>query len=436
MKAFSRYRWIVVAIIMGFMLLHQIDRLLIGSMAKQISEEFNINDAEFGKIVSGALVVAAICYPIWGYLYDRYARAKLLALASFIWGATTWLSALARTYPTFRMARATTGIDDSSYPGIFSLIADYFGPTLRGKIYGLLYLTQPLGFLVGMGLGLIVSGLMGWRNIFYLTGAMGIVIAVLIFFFVKEPKRGMSEPELEDMQEISTFKFDWQTARDLFKNRTLRMLYIQGFFGVFPWNAITYFFILYMQRERQYEDMTIYIMMGIAVMVLAAGYPIAGALGDYLFKLNPKGRLIVAMTGVIIGAVMMIITLSIPRDNQLLFAISLTVNAFFIPFATANVISSVYDVTLPEVRSTALSIQSIIESAGAAFVPWIVGEISIRYDLKTAFLIICPIAWFLGFIFFNVAARYIPGDIQTLRSIMRERADHERMIQDEQMVGD
>jgi hypothetical protein len=26
------------------------------------------------------------------YLYDRYARAKLLSLASFIWGATTWLS--------------------------------------------------------------------------------------------------------------------------------------------------------------------------------------------------------------------------------------------------------------------------------------------------------------------------------------------------------
>jgi Na+/H+ antiporter NhaC len=31
---------------------------------------------------------------VWGYLYDRYARAKLLALASLIWGSTTWLNAL------------------------------------------------------------------------------------------------------------------------------------------------------------------------------------------------------------------------------------------------------------------------------------------------------------------------------------------------------
>ena len=41
----------------------------------------------------------------------------------------------------------------SPYPGIFTLIADYFGPSLRGKIYGILQLAQPLGFLVGLILG-------------------------------------------------------------------------------------------------------------------------------------------------------------------------------------------------------------------------------------------------------------------------------------------
>lgn len=51
------------------------------------------------------------------YLYDRYTRPKLLAAAAFIWGATTWLSAVAPTYPAFLATRASTGIDDSSYPG-------------------------------------------------------------------------------------------------------------------------------------------------------------------------------------------------------------------------------------------------------------------------------------------------------------------------------
>jgi hypothetical protein len=39
--------------------------------------------------------VVAVFYPLWGYLYDRYARSKLLSLAAFIWVSTTWLNALA-----------------------------------------------------------------------------------------------------------------------------------------------------------------------------------------------------------------------------------------------------------------------------------------------------------------------------------------------------
>src|SRR5512141_2005454 len=121
-----RYRWFVVTVFFFFMLLHQTDKLMIGSLQVPITETFGIGNKEWGFINTGALIVATVLYPIWGYLYDRYARAKLLALASLIWGATTWLSSLARTFPVFITTRASTGVDDSSYPGLFTLIADYF----------------------------------------------------------------------------------------------------------------------------------------------------------------------------------------------------------------------------------------------------------------------------------------------------------------------
>jgi MFS family permease len=134
----SRYRYFVVSIFFFFMLLHQSDKLLIGPLTTPIMETFDINEAQMGAVFTGALLVGALLFPIWGFLYDRFARPKLLALASFIWGSTTWLSAIAPTYPAFVVTRASTGIDDSSYPGIFSLIADYFSPKSRGKVYGLL----------------------------------------------------------------------------------------------------------------------------------------------------------------------------------------------------------------------------------------------------------------------------------------------------------
>jgi MFS transporter, Spinster family, sphingosine-1-phosphate transporter len=425
MKNQSRYRWFVVAIFFVFMLLHQCDKLLIGPLTTPIMKEFGINRAQMGFITTGALIIGAIFYPLWGYLYDRYARAKLLALASFIWGATTWISAIAPTYPTFMATRASTGIDDSSYPGLYSLIADYFMPQVRGKIYGLLELSMPIGYLLGMILGLFLGGVVGWRGVFYITGSLGVILSVVIFFGVREPPRGQSEPELADLEQIGTYRFSWANARDLFKKPTLLVLFTQGFFGVFPWNVITYWFFNYLETERGYDQNAVFSTMVVAVLVLAAGYPVGGALGDYFFKRTPRGRALVAMVGVLTGAVLLTLTLNVPNANQGLFMVMLACTALFIPFAAANVISTVYDVTLPEVRSSALSVQYLIESSGAALAPGIAGLIADQTSLKSAFLLICVSTWLLCGVFFALVAWLAPRDIRTLRRQMAERAEHE-----------
>ena len=93
----SRHRWFVLAVSYGFILLHQADKLLIGPLTTPIIEEFGISQAQMGAVSTAAILVSALFYPVWGYLYDRYARARLLAAASFLWGATTTLNALARS---------------------------------------------------------------------------------------------------------------------------------------------------------------------------------------------------------------------------------------------------------------------------------------------------------------------------------------------------
>jgi MFS transporter, Spinster family, sphingosine-1-phosphate transporter len=425
----SKYRWVAVGILFLFMLLHQSDRLLIGSMTTSIMEEFGINRAQMGAVSTAALIVAALFYPLWGYLYDRYARSKLLALASFLWGASTWLAAIAPTYPTFVATRAATGIDDSSYPGVYSMISDYFGPRQRGKIYGLLELTAPVGFLIGMLLGLFLAGAIGWRSVFYLTGSLGLVMAVVIYFGLREPQRGSSEPELANMEQISNYKFNWQAARAQVKIPTQIILFAQGFFGVFPWNVITFWFINYLQTERGYSDNTVFLTMGVAVVALAIGYPLGGALGDYLFQRTPRGRVIVAITGVVVGGVMLAVTLNVPIEDEGLFLVMMTITALFMPFPAPNMISTVQDIALPEVRSSSLSIQLLIESSGAALAPLLAGLIADQSSLKTSFLVICLSAWALCAAFYVLALFTIPKDTARLRLLMRERAASETQLQ-------
>jgi MFS family permease len=423
----SRYRWFVVFVFFTFMLLHQADKLLIGPLTTPIMETFGIDEARMGAVFTGALVIEAVFYPLWGYLYDRYARSKLLALASFIWGSTTWLSAIAPTYPSFLTTRASTGIDDSSYPGLYSLISDYFGPSIRGKVYGLLQLTQPLGYMLGLIVATLLSAVVGWRGVFYVTGSLGVLLSMVIFFGVREAPRGKSEPELADLEQIGIYRFDRKVALGLFRKRSLLLLFAQGFAGVFPWNVITYWFFRYLETERNYGPDAVLTTMVPVVLVLALGYFVGGAAGDFLFSRTPRGRLLVSMTAVLLGAVLLTITMNVPVEDQTLFLIMLMVTALFIPFAAPNVISTVYDVTLPEVRSTALAVQYFIESAGAALAPLLAGLIAVRSSLHNAILLICVSTWVVCSIFFAFAAYLVPRDVEALRQAMRERAERERL---------
>ncbi|NLE44189.1 MAG: MFS transporter [Chloroflexi bacterium] len=422
----TRYRWYVVAVCFLFMLLHQADKLLIGPLTSSIMETYGIDEEQMGRVFTGALVVGAVFYPLWGYLYDRYSRSKLLALASFLWGASTWLSAVAPNYGAFLATRASTGIDDSSYPGLYSLISDYFGPHVRGRIFGLLQITMPIGYLLGMVLAMTLQASLGWRNVFYITGSLGILLSILIALGVREAPRGQSEPELADLAEFGAYRFSWKAARGLLKTRSLLLLFAQGFFGVFPWNVITYWFFRYLETERGFSSDAVLITMVVAVLVLACGYFVGGTLGDMLFKRTTRGRLIVCIVGVLSGAVLLLATFNVPVGNQVVFGVLLSATALFIPFAASNVVSTVHDVTLPEIRSTALAVQYFVESAGAALAPWLAGYIAVRSSLGDAILWICVVSWLICALFFVLAVRLLPGDVASMRVMLRERASQAR----------
>ena len=435
-KQSKAYSVFVVVVFALFMLLHQTDKLLIGSLQLPISETFNLNNRQWGLINSGALIIGTILYPIWGYLYDKYSRVKLLALASFIWGATTWMSSVVKTYTGFLFTRASTGIDDSAYPGLYSLIADYFTPKVRGRIYGILQLTQPIGYLLGMILALMIAPMLngavgqmeGWRTIFIITGSLGIIMAAVIFFGIKEVPRGKSEPEFADMEEIGQFRFKWSSLKDVLKKKTMWFVFLQGFAGVFPWNVITFFFFGYLMTERGYDNDSVLFTMGPVIIILAAGYFIGGALGDWLFKHTLKGRIIISSIGVILGAIFLYFALVTPVEQMTTFLILMSLTALFMPFSSPNVIATVFDISLPEVRSSAQAVEYFVENSGAALAPILAGLIADAYSTQTAIMTVCISAWVLCFFLYLGALFFVDGDIKTLRASLSERANQEKAL--------
>jgi MFS family permease len=188
----------------------------------------------------------------------------------------------------------------------------------------------------------------------------------------------------------------------------------------------TYWFFRYLETERGYTSDAVLLTMVVAVLVLALGYFVGGALGDFFFKRTRRGRALVAATAVLLGAILLYFAMGVPVENQALFLVMISLTALFIPFSSPNVLSTVYDVTLPEVRSTAVAVQYFIESAGAATAPFLAGLIAVHSSLHDAILIVCESAWVLCAIFLVGVAYLVPRDIEALRQAMRQRAEMER----------
>jgi MFS family permease len=418
----SHHRWTAVVIFFLFMLLHQTDRLLIGPLTSSIMAEFNLSEVEMGGVMTGALILGSVFYPIWGYLYDRFARPKLLALASFIWGITTWLSAIAPTARFFLISRASTGIDDSSYPGIASLISDYFSPEKRSRIFGFLQLSIPLGYLLGLIIALSLGNTYGWRVIYLFTGFLGVLLSILIYIIVKDVPRGASEPDLAAITHFSRAKLDLPLFLSLLNIPSLRYMFLQGFLGVLPWQVITFWSFRYLEIERNYSPENISTIMIPAVLFIGAGYFIGGILGDAAYNHSKRGRLIISIFGVILGAVFLTFTLITPAAKINQFKILLWVTCFLIPVPSPNIAVTVYDVVLPEIRSTATSIQYFLGNLGSAFAPLLAGFIAQTYSLGIALLSISLFSWFFSSIILGFSAYHLPDDHYNMRQLLKKRA--------------
>ncbi len=111
----------------------------------------------------------------------------------------------------------------------------------------------------------------------------------------------------------------------------------------------------------------------------------------------------------------------------------MSLTALFMPFSSPNVLSTVLDITLPEVRSSAQAVESFVENSGAALAPLLAGAIAVAAGSKQfAIMTVCISAWVLCFFLYLGALFFVDGDIKSLRAQMADRASQKKAIQGDQ----
>ena len=185
-------RWFVLAAMVGVYSLSIADRYVISTVLEPIRIELSLTDSGVGFLtgVSLALFYVAFGLPI-AWLMDRSNRRTLISVSVIAWSVMTLCTGFSRNYWQLLLSRFGVGIGESgATPGANSLISDYFPPIRRPMALTLFSLGAPIGAWLGAVVAGGIADRFGWRAVFIALGVPGTLFGLLVFYTVREPRRG------------------------------------------------------------------------------------------------------------------------------------------------------------------------------------------------------------------------------------------------------
>jgi len=188
----KRYRHFVLAMLVLVYTLNFLDRNVLGILAPYIKKALDLSDRQVGLM--GGLAFAAL-YSTLGlpiaWLADRGSRRRIMAWALTLWSAFTALCGFTHSFAQFFLARVGVGIGEAGgVAPAYSMISDYFPKQQRARALSVYSLGIPIGTAAGILFGGLIAAHINWRAAFIIVGAVGVVLAPIFRYTVRDPKRG------------------------------------------------------------------------------------------------------------------------------------------------------------------------------------------------------------------------------------------------------
>jgi MFS family permease len=132
-------------------------------------------------IVSGFLLGYVAVLPLIGRLADLRGRLPVLVGSLVVFAFGSLVTAAAFDLPSMVAGRFLQGVGGGGLvPATLALVADIYPPHRRGVPLGVVGAVQELGSVVGPLYGAVVLAFGGWRDIFWINLAVGLVLAATL----------------------------------------------------------------------------------------------------------------------------------------------------------------------------------------------------------------------------------------------------------------
>jgi DHA1 family tetracycline resistance protein-like MFS transporter len=130
-------------------------------------------------------IMQFFCAPVLGNLSDHFGRRPVLLFALLALGIDYLIMGFAPVIGWLFVGRAIAGLAGASFTPAYAYVADITPPERRAQRFGLMGAAFGIGFIVGPGVGAVLSHF-GVRAPFFAAGVLALANATLGFFALPE----------------------------------------------------------------------------------------------------------------------------------------------------------------------------------------------------------------------------------------------------------
>jgi ACS family D-galactonate transporter-like MFS transporter len=184
----TNLRWGIAILVALGILIVSFDWVALAVSGPALHAEFGIDDIGMGYLFSVFGWAYAVAQIPFGLLLDRFGAMPTGRVWSICWGLISLATTLAGSFAAFIGLRVALGIAQApAYPVSAKAIGYWFPRSERGMATAFFDAASKIAIAFGIPLMVWLVTAHGWRAAFTLTGALGVVYAIVFFVMYRDP---------------------------------------------------------------------------------------------------------------------------------------------------------------------------------------------------------------------------------------------------------
>lgn len=395
----GKYKWEVLALLWIAFFLNQADRQVFNVVLPLIKADLQLSDMQIGSIATAFNLVYALLVPVAGYIGDLFSRKWVVSLSILFWSVATMFTGLSTgVFMLIIMRSVATGGGEAFFgPANYSLLASYHKGT-RAFAMSLHQTAYYLGIILSGYVAGYIGERYGWRNAFYVFGAVGVIQAIVMIFRLKDKKDEVVERNTEKVKLFEGFKV-------LFRTPTAVVLTI-GFSGlIFVLTGYLTWMPTYLYENFHMSlSAAGFHSMFYTHLFAFIGVILAGKYSDKVAKKNPGARMMLQGIGLLV-AVPFIVMMG---NSTVLVTIYIGFAGFGFgrAFFDGNTYTVLYDVIPEKYHSSASGVMIMTGFLVGSMSPIVLGYLKPLFGLSFGFSMLAGV-WLICGVLLIFTAKYL-----------------------------